>query len=709
MAAELWLGEPRPVLDEPGAALVYDFGRRDPAGLATRVARGELRLTGCVHEPVGGHVVVMPEWALAATTHATWTTEGSDWVLPDEEPEAAQSPWGGRWARAMAHVGSSACGLVSREPWPAGQGAFVQWLAYDQAAGPLALELEFGGVWRLEVGQDGLALLSRRVGEAWQPWQRFAWLGRPAVPLERHTLWIYEVGPKLVVRSLDVPLSDASRGVALRDPEAAADPPDSEAYHALQAGAWRVRGVGPVVVACAQQHWLAGQVTVETAAAEPLGAWLGARQAARVGVWGWALGEVAPTVELWDDQGRPYPRWPAAAAAEPATGLRWRVQWSSTTTARYALAGVTVALPPTHRWTAGPGVNLLALPGVADREITVARGGPPGSELLRAELVSLAGDLAAWCTPNQALRYTVDGLTRFRGLTDQAEWRHVAGELPPTGELLLRARGLDKVWDKALWPGGEPFDGRPLSDCLGELARAAGLAPARVAIAPDPFRLPTAPEGEPPTLQYRPGTRLRAILDDLRRCWFGAWLACGWRLSDGAWQAGLVGPPGPPEATFWHTAAAAAAAGSPGRVILAGSYRETLDERELANVVTVLGQSPDGAPLVARCVDWASIGDPVAANYVGEPWPLLLRDPALSTQAAVNLVCRLRFEQVRWPRAWAEFASVRVDLQPGAIVRLVGCGGAVLYRLLALSARGAAEGDAADPQGRATYLLEKLR
>jgi len=309
-----------------------------------------------------------------------------------------------------------------------------------------------------------------------------------------------------------------------------------------------------------------------------------------------------------------------------------------------------------------------------------------------------------------SVRYVADGLTRFRGLTTGAEWRVVAHTEHVVGQLALQAVGLDKVFAKAVWPGGRPFDGRRLTDCLVDIAVAAGLTPGEYDIADDPFVLPSPPVGEPPSLVYRVGTALDDMLDDLRRGWFGDWLTCYWNVHDGCWV--VTHAPtgsGEPAATFYTTEAAARAAGVPGRVVLSGSYQEVLDESRLANVVTVIGQAPDGGPITARCIDWGSIRDRTAPNYVGEAWPLTVVDPALTTQQAVNQVCRGRFEQVRWARVFAQFRSVRVDLQPGHLVRLVGAGHGDLYRLRGLSLEQSADGDAADPQGRAAYSLEKLR
>lgn len=711
MSTELWLAEPRVVLDAPGAAWHYDFGAEQYGGLGERVRRGELHLTHALWEPVGGVVMGLPDLSLTDTMHDLWVAEGSAWQAPGLEPQALLGVDRPVWRRGMAYgAETGAWSLTSRDEAPQGQARVMQILTYAGGLGGSRLTIDLGGVWQMVLSNDGSALLSRRDGENWRRRAVFRWLGRPCVANEQHTLWVYEVGPKLVIRSLDVPMADASTGVAVWDDAPQEDDAGRASHHALHRGTWRLSGFGRAVLGCGPSGWLVDEVSVETDLPEPAGSFLGVTQPVLSSVWGWAPDRrTKPALAVWDQDDNAYPIWPGMPATTPASALRWRLTWQNTEGSPYFLSALSLATPPTVRADGNTGTDLLALPGVADRAITLTREGDALHERLRARVVA-TDDLAAYCQPNMSLRYVVDGVTRFRGLTDAAEWGVEAHAQPVLGQLSLRAAGLDKVFGKSAWPGGRPFDGRRLTDCLVELAEAAGLTPDRYAIVDDPYRLPEPPTGHPPTLAYRAGSVLASILADLRRCYFGDWLTCYWALADGRWVVTYAGRgSGQPAATFFATEAAARAAGTAGRVILSGSYQEVLDESRLANVVTVVGQAPDGRALRARCIDWGSIRDRTAPNYVGAVWPLTVADPALTTQSAVNYVCRSRFEQVRFARVYAQFKSVRVDLQPGDLVQLIGRGFGDLYRLRGVQLEQAAEGEAADPSGRAAYSLEKLR
>jgi hypothetical protein len=108
-------------------------------------------------------------------------------------------------------------------------------------------------------------------------------------------------------------------------------------------------------------------------------------------------------------------------------------------------------------------------------------------------------------------------------------------------------------------------------------------------------------------------------------------------------------------------------------------------------------------------MDWASVRDRTVWNYVGAVYPLIVADPGLATQAAVNYVCRSLFDRHRYPRINARWRSHRVDLWPGDVVELVGPAYGQTYRLTGITAELAADGDAADPLGRSIYQGELIR
>jgi hypothetical protein len=359
-----------------------------------------------------------------------------------------------------------------------------------------------------------------------------------------------------------------------------------------------------------------------------------------------------------------------------------------------------LALGPVGGSNGATGTDVLAVAGVADRALTLACGELPSAERLDVALLADHTPLAGWVQPNMSVRLVSDGVTRFRGLTTSARWDTLADTTPVTGTLTLAARGLWQRFVQARWPGGQPFDGRRLVDCLAEALGAAGLTSADWVLVSDPLVVPAAPDGCAPAFRYRAGTTVARVLDDLRAKLGGVWLTMAVRRGDGRFVVGRA-QTGASVASFYQDSATAGAAGVGDQVILAGSYREVLDQRQMANVVTVVGQAPDGRALSAQAVDHDSITDPSVWNYVGAVWTKTVRDPGLATQAAVNLACRSLFDRHRDPRVFARWESVWLDLEPGEVVTLVGANHGQEFVLRAVHADVRA--------GRAWYSGEAVR
>jgi len=592
-----------------------------------------------------------------------------------------------------------------------GQAFYVRFVTFARPEdGGSALTITFGGVWRLMLYATGQAELDSRANGSWEQQAQFRWMAAPRFERADHWLWIYETGARLVVRNMELGKGGATLGVTVYDATAPVTPGDpSQTPHALRSGPWSFAGGQPMVLGCTPQAFTAGTVTLSQPECASVGlAGEGSTQQVVVHVWGTATdGQIVPQVQAFNDSGDPWP--PAGSADTPSLGLglRWQVSWDNPVWSTFLLAGLDLTLPPTAVNDGSVGTNLLALDGVADRRVSLAREGDLTHERLDATFLASGAALAAYIRPNMSLRYVVGGLTCFRGLTDDAEWAVMADAAPPLGTLTLSAAGLWKRFTKAVWPGGPPFDGRKLTDCLADVAAAAGLPPAACSIVDDPYTLPPTPDGEAPSWVFRPGTRLDRILSRLRESFFGTWLTCYFRLTDGLFVVDYT-TPASVAASFYQTTALAAAAGVPQQVILADSYAETLDERGMANLVIVTGQAPDGSPLTARAVDWSSIRDSTSANYVGEVWPELHVDAALTSQGAVNAVCRSLFDRLRRPRVLAQWRSVRVDLWPGQVVSLLGPSYGGSYVLRAMQLEQSANGVAAGALGLAVYRAEKL-
>jgi hypothetical protein len=710
MACQLWLQEARTVLSEYGAAFHYAFGGDEGAAFAQRLAVGDFTIEGLYLDLVAGHLMGLPDTEMADTTPSGWDTSGDGW----SDAEAAPQPWfrlsDQAYAAAMAFQGSGSWTMTAAEAMPAGQGQLVRFITYGDSGAGGGPVITFGGVWQLTLGTDGQAVLAQNQGGAgYTVVGNFGWMSKPRFAGQDHGLVIYEAGPKLVIRNLDALADGSSCGLAYTDPTASAGA--DGLTHALRAGTWSFAGAGRLTLGCCPLTFVPGVASLERVAADGLGLWgAGSTQAVQVDLWGLASdGQLQPTIETCDQDGQPWPQAPAPSAETPATGFRWSVGWETSSHATYYLSGLDFTFPPVAVSDGNSGTDLLALDGVADRHIVLEREGDLTHERLAAAVFTGGLPLAPHVQPNMSVRYVVDGVTRFRGLSDRAEWEVLADTEPgqAAGVLSLAALGLWKRFIKGCWPGGRAFDGRKLTDCLAELAWYAGLTADQCQIVDAPYTFPAPADGAGPSLVWRPGTRLDRIWQQLREQFFGTWLTSWFRVTDGVLVVAYAGS-GPVQAAFYETTAAALAAGAGERVILAGSYHETLDESQMANLVVMIGQDANGQPLVARALDRASVGDPTVFNYVGELWPEVRLDPGLTTQGAVNYACRSLFERLRQPKVYAEWRSARVDLWPGDYVQLLGPNYGGTYVLRAVAAAQANAGDDADPVGRARYRAERV-
>lgn len=701
MGAQLWLQEERTVLDEPGGGIVWDFGPLAVDDTLAALRRGELAVSGAIYEPVGGQFMGVPSIDLDDCGLDGWSPDvPADWleVYPFARTDG--------YSKALHHTTTGTWDLSEQSAAGWGEPRVVSFIAYESGDGGSGDELtiEFGGVWRLGLLSGGVATLSELTlvadGAAWAARGEFRWRsgGRfTGTGGAVHSVWIYEVGPKLVIRNAVEPT-----GLVLFDPGAQRDPfsPVTAPYpHALRPGPWRIAGSGRITLAVSRQRFVPGISQVEQPVPTALGLG-GSTQPVSVTLSGLAGGvgsEAAVSVRdefgaLWPTAGGPF--------GLPRHAARWSVTWTTGTAQSYYLSGLSLRVPRTTRGDGNTGTDLLSLASVADREVSYVRDGDLTRERFTTRLLDPSGSLAGYVQPNMSVRYQVGAETLFRGLTDDAEWQAAHHGSTPLGLLTLRAQGLWKRFRKARWPGGEAFDGRLLTDVMAELLAAAGLGESDCELPVWDYRFPPPPDGAAPALVYRPGVTIDRILEELRERFFGTALTGYFRLSDGKFVLENIAT-GESAATFYTRAADA---GANGRVVRAGSYRERLDESRLANVITVVGAGFDGRPIVARAVDWASLRDPQAANYVGEPWPLEVVDQSLRSPAAVAYVCHHLFARHRFARVYAEWQSVALALSPGQLVTISDAAGESLWRLESV----AAIGGGAEPIGLARYLAERL-
>ena len=708
MSTQLILQEPRSVLDEPGSGQFLDFRPSSHQAVAKLVKDGVLTTSGVQYCDIAGHFMGRPDPDLASMVAGNWSQTGP-WV--ETQPNFKAN---GAGVTFLAHKVDSEWELVEHTAPNAGQGRYVSFITYETQASQggvgtdSPITLTFGGVWKLALHDDGNAVLYERGAGTDVARGQFEWMTAEQFRGTLHQLWIYQVQSKLVIANLARSKNGRQAGFVYRDdgsPEGDDDQLDGDGRrirHALRSGPWRVGGGGFCTVNVTDQGWLAGEaaVSLKPAALFDQG---GSTRKLSAAVHGTSNGPVAASITCVDEDGSTWPD--GSGTTSTRHGLGWTVSFTTTEADTFFLGAVDIKIPRLLRTEGGTGTDVLGIPHVADRSIELAREGDLTREHLTAKLTCYQQDLAEYVQPNMAVRYVVDGVTRFRGLTNDAEWRIVADTVVQSGELTLRAEGLFKRFRKAVWPGGRAFDGRLLTECLADLLEAGGLGSSEYELTAWPFRFPATPIGEAPSLVYRPGTTIDGILEDFQRKFYGPTLYHYFRLSDGKFVLQQVPSAGSVAATFYQTSAAAAAAGLPFQTIRDGSFDATLDESDLYNVIVVLGQSPDGRPLMARCVDWASLRDSGVSNYTGEPWPLIVSDPAFQTQAAVNYVCRQLYERHRRPKTFASWVSHRVDLFPGELVYLSGTNYGYTYRLTGVQLRG---GGGYSPDGEATYQGERV-
>lgn len=714
MSVNLILQEPRTVIDEPGGASFMDFTPGSHDTIRDLVKQGLLTTSGVAFSETAGHFMGLPDYNLTSMVSAEWTQTGT-WV---ETQPGLQGD--GDLVTFLAQKADADWELVETTAPAAGQGRFVTIITYDTKADDggvgtdSPITLTFGGVWKVELHDSGSAYLfevatdpatgltTETVRGQWE------WMTSDTFRGTIHQLWIYQVQSKLIIASVFQSLDGRRAGFAYRDEgaqEGAEDDVDGEGErvkHALRSAPWRISGGGFCTVNISDQAWIAGaaSVTMNPTAIDQGGSTMELESATAHGS---SNGPVAASIACVDEDGS---NWAVGTGTTSRRyGLGWTVSWTTTADDTFFLQAVDVKVPRLLRTEGWSGTDVLAIAGVADTQIELVREGDLTRENLRATLTCWGQDLAEYVQPNMAVRYVVDTVTRFRGLTTEASWEVLREGSPQSGELMLQAEGLSKRFRKALWPGGKPFDGRLLTECLAEVLEAGGLDSSGYVLTSWPIRFADTPPGEAPSFVYRPGTNIDRILEDFQRKFYGTGLFHYFRLSDGKFILATVPTSGSVAANFYQRSDAALAAGAEFQTIRDGSFQATFDESELYNVVIVLGQTADGRPLMARCIDWPSINDSTVSNYTAEPWPMVVADPAFQTQGMVNYVCRQLYERHRRPKTYASWVSHRVDLFPGDLVGLVGSNYGYTYRLTGIQLSG---GGDMDVTGLATYQGERV-
>jgi len=664
MGTHLYLQEPRVVIDEPGGSVFLDFTPGSYDTIKQLVKEGLLSTSGVAFSEVAGHFMGLPNYDLTSMVSANWTKTGT-WV--DTQPGFTAA---GALVTFLAHKADADWTLQDVTAATAGQGRWLTFITYDTQADKggvgtdSPITIEFGKVWKLELHDNGNAVLyevstNTDTGATVDtPRGQFEWMTAEQFRGTVHQLWIYQVQSKLIIANVNQSLEGRRAGFVYRDDGAqlsdTLDGEGEQVRNAIRAAKWKVSGGGFCTVNVSNQAWVAGAatVTMNPTAIDQGGSTMELESATAHGA---SNGAVAASIACVDED---LSNWSVGTSTTSRRyGIGWSVTWTGTTSNTFFLDAVDVKIPRLLRTEGGSGTDVLAIANVGDRAVELVREGDLTRERLTARLVCFKQDLAGYVQPNMTCRYVVDNVTRFRGLTVDAQWSVIAEGATQSGQLTLAAEGLFKRFRKQLWPGGKPFDGRLLTECLAEVLEAGGLSSSDYSLVSWPVRFADTPRGEAPAFVYRPGTNLDRILEDFQRKFYGTSLFHYFRLSDGLFVLAQVVNTGSAAATFYAKSSDAAGAGVPYRTIRDGSFTATFDESELYNVVIVLGQAPDGRPLMARCIDWPSIRDSSVANYTGEPWPLVVVDPAFQTQGMVNYVCRQLYARHRRPKTYASWVS----------------------------------------------------
>jgi len=767
---QLWLEEPRNVLAEPQAAFHLAFDGKDGIELQRLFDTGYLTMDPATTliETVGGVLMAQPELNLDDMAVADWTLTGTDW--------SAEADGGRPWPRTNRSSGSRALSFRGDGQWQmrsvgsyaAGAPFFLRWVSYATNNANQYVQVGLAGWRMMQLNANGDAAYYRWDGSQWrQACPAWRWMVHEQYGLAQHWLMVYELGPRLVVRTVQRTADGKALGLSYLEPSpytVETEPVDGAllqtvANHALPAGRRAVLGYGPVSISLVPVHWPAGKaVTLGLAAPQPVGiAGEGKTTAAAITLSGTIAGSLPAVNEqpvvstLIGATATPWPQGDEAPLAEPEELFRWEVGWTTSADSCPLITSVDVVLPATYESDGSTGWDAYAEDGLAVTAVRATRSPEPQQE-------SLSATLAVWDNArfggrvwgygiheNTPVRWVMgDGATPevlttlSRGYTTDGKWQNFAersgsvgeGEvLPdnPFGTLSLEAQAQWKRFTKAHWPGGTPGDGCSVADLIYEVLTAAGLADAEIEIDEFldlwPIIIPPAPEGHAPAVVWRPGTTIDRVLTEILDKWLGPDFTAGFDLASGHFAVDLVTPfAGVPVASFYELSSAAKTAGKEHQVVFDGTYDESMDASGFANLVTVIGQDPSGGLLLARQADWASIrgngdadeelGTPQTFpdNYVGEPWPLVVMDPGLQTQAAVNWCCRKLYDRVRKPRIYARWKSLYVELYPGDIVTLIGPNyGGDVWRITGVVPERGADGDGILPQGAASYAAEYVQ
>ena len=298
----------------------------------------------------------------------------------------------------------------------------------------------------------------------------------------------------------------------------------------------------------------------------------------------------------------------------------------------------------------------------------------PRQNAIDFTLQGASAALDAYRQVNVAGRWSPDGAARVEFLTGDSRLRRGRGS---KDYLQVTGAGPWKRLENALWSGGRTYAGWNLATALADVLDQAGVGALAYSItAALDYDLPDDTGSEESLFDFRTDqTVADGLLYLLEN--FAAQVQVRFG-TDGVLY--LEDPPTAATGTVFTFTMdqTEAETGWDGvaRTVLANTARgvsahtgitaweDRYRDDWLRNEVVVVGYDR-GRPLLAAAVDWRSQTDVTAANYVGEQRLMVIVDAGLTTQAAVNWVCRQVYERVRVLHRFAEFTAF---YQPGLVV-----------------------------------------
>lgn len=348
--------------------------------------------------------------------------------------------------------------------------------------------------------------------------------------------------------------------------------------------------------------------------------------------------------------------------------------------------GVQVDFAPTHQIIPGSAYNFASM----TRRMTLTERKDNPLRELTINLHNKEANLDTYRDQvNLPVQVWVDGQSVFVGQTEMP-----STEMGKAEFVELRVPDRWRRLQRAILHSGTVYDGLKHGDAVKDVLHRAGFSDEYLNIAEDPYVLPSSLDttGDP---LFRPddGQSAADFLEYIRDAF------SGWEMgfSKGGifyyWPTALTASAG---YFFSTTQAANDAGGAAGHCYPYFKLTKSVDDSLFRNEIWVFGIDPvkweqaaagqiaeEEAVLGCSWIDYDSFDNPSTPYYVyGERRLLIWLDGSLSTQAAVNWVCRTlgeKFDRFIVKRTWE--GPYYPGVSPGALVEVDG----IVHRLTGMT------------------------